>query len=821
MKIMRKRNKNGFTYVVAIGILGLLAFMGIFLMQSSSAEYSQTSMSVYRTMGRQLAEAAADEAVVQLEELLKNKGDDGFFKALIQQAATSGPSREIKGKRGKTGLLTSFGNDFNDLKNYVTQTNQLINLHVTRAGFTVDKVLPTIKDLRPIPQEVLDDLDNYYRPTDRDKGFDYINEELNYSRDWYGTLQIDVTLSLNKKPKATFNYQIRKDFKLLNLGPTARNYSYYSILGILINHNLPMASLNNEMGNQLSTLEKGRLFLWNLPFQSRVFLHGPAVIELENPNYELDTQYKGGYKIPDDLEGPGANLAFQYSDTFFGFSYLIDTRRCIFPQKHFWEWFTSKYEDKGDSESLGALYSPFISKATYIGGTLADRSAGFLDKLSGLVTNGYTDNFYVGRAVHQKFLPAGPFCRTPWRYVAPTPEASSPSWNNIKSAENLTFPKTDNRIRLEHRWDPEDDSVEKNTNIFCGVFALKYKNKLIGEETISVNQNIKYDDFSLTYYNEEEADTFLEKLGGALTSFGKNVFHAVASPFEMGFSLIQDAFSHFKADENPTEVTVEKQNRNLYPTNYKFKCKRMATRRLKDENCIPRDEEGNWILNGVYWMESLKITGDVTYVGTGTLFVENCPVVISGNVMAYRGPNDDGPPQGHLNIFYHPVQSYNGSGFYSEVNNVNYSALEKRMLIIENGSCVEASIYSLCGIKSKNGLNIPLEDFVDKYNMNPKDFWVKDGPWDHSIIKVKEGGANMVYGNYVNYFAMLNQQDDDLWVVHHDSNSFYCEPSEMGGVVLVQDLLDTDDNKRLEYEMKSHEFFMSPKIQSVGIKRGS
>ena len=70
---------RGFAYLVAVLILGLLAFMGIFLMQSSSAEYSQAAISVYRTMARQLAEAAAEEAFVMLEERFKDKTETGFF----------------------------------------------------------------------------------------------------------------------------------------------------------------------------------------------------------------------------------------------------------------------------------------------------------------------------------------------------------------------------------------------------------------------------------------------------------------------------------------------------------------------------------------------------------------------------------------------------------------------------------------------------------------------------------------------------------------------------------------------------------------------
>ena len=37
----KKLNKKGFGYIVAIGMLALLAFMGFFLMQSSATEYSQ------------------------------------------------------------------------------------------------------------------------------------------------------------------------------------------------------------------------------------------------------------------------------------------------------------------------------------------------------------------------------------------------------------------------------------------------------------------------------------------------------------------------------------------------------------------------------------------------------------------------------------------------------------------------------------------------------------------------------------------------------------------------------------------------------------
>ena len=93
-------NRQGFAYLVAVLILGLLAFMGLFLAQSSSAEYSQAAVSVYRTMGRQLAEAAADEAYVLLEERFKDKTETGFLQQLLWQASGS---QTPKGG-GSTGL---------------------------------------------------------------------------------------------------------------------------------------------------------------------------------------------------------------------------------------------------------------------------------------------------------------------------------------------------------------------------------------------------------------------------------------------------------------------------------------------------------------------------------------------------------------------------------------------------------------------------------------------------------------------------------------------------------------------------------------------
>ena len=53
---------------------------------------------------------------------------------------------------GSTGLNPTLLHDFTDLKDKVTQVLTLKDYHMTRAGFTIEKILPNIKDCRPIPQ---------------------------------------------------------------------------------------------------------------------------------------------------------------------------------------------------------------------------------------------------------------------------------------------------------------------------------------------------------------------------------------------------------------------------------------------------------------------------------------------------------------------------------------------------------------------------------------------------------------------------------------------------------------------------------------------
>ena len=251
MKALRKTNKNGFTYIVAIAMLGLMAFMGIFLMQSSSSEYSQTALSVYRTMAKQIAESAAEEASIALEEQFKNK-DSKAFDYLMKKAASSVSKRA---DNGTSKVYFNILDIFPDVKDKIEQTNYLRECQISRAGFVIESIDATIEDIRPIPQGPLDFDACYYRPTDRVSESGDVNKpfDTGMSKDWYCSLVIHVKVSLQKQRKFTVNYRMAKDIKVLNLGPIARNYSFYSILGVYIPNYADQATIESCVKNNLNS----------------------------------------------------------------------------------------------------------------------------------------------------------------------------------------------------------------------------------------------------------------------------------------------------------------------------------------------------------------------------------------------------------------------------------------------------------------------------------------------------------------------------------------------------------------------------------------
>ncbi len=847
---LRKRNKSGFTYVVAIAMLGLLAFMGIFLMQSSSAEYSQTSLSLYRTMGRQLAEAAAEEAAVYIEEQLKDKSQSGF-EQLLKKAGESGPARIDKpGTGGKwpTGLSPDFLDGVMDLSSKLSESKMLLT-HIPRAGFNIDSVTATIEDIRPIPQGPLDkdycytnntEESNYYTPTDRYANNKFYPFDTQYSKDWYGTLHIVVKVSLKKQPSMKINYSLSKDLKLVNVGPIARNYTYYSVVGVYVSDYSSDAAFQADMKNALNrggglVNEKGRLILWNQPFLSRVFLHGPAIINLENPNIGKDFQNDPhgvyGYLPQEGKEdcGMGPSMAYQYSDTFYGFSYFEPENRCLYPKRSFKQIWGSEdnIPTKNDSDYLSSISFSTVNDATVIGGYYQHKDRGIFERLKSFFDNNVSDKYLVGTNQNQIFLPAGPFCRTPWRYVSKSGSSSTgfrylpnSKLNQTNNQEVYEFPKTDPEIRLEHRWNPSDEKLSESYKICSSVIPFVVRN--IGWDDDDRQAQLK--EFSLSYHNDKGSETFLGKLAESFGNIFSPLWNFVTSPFDaIGTTLASAYNKYLKKPEKVPETEEEKVFNNLFPTNFKFNLMSVVTKRFKDENEIPTDEKGNWILNGIYALDSLTITQPVCYVGTGTIIVgKNTPVEILGDVVAYREKPGD-PPQGHLNIIYHPVDKAlrdNGPGGIND--------LENRLLTIRgSGITIEASVYSYLGVRSIGDCNITKEELVSDYYMSPKlptDLWINPNTNKADYMNGIMEKANCIFGNYINYYMFSSKQEDDLWVIHNFDDPYFFIKDDENKVRLVQDYLDEENTKAggfsdaaLEYEKMCHEFFMSPKIQHIGI----
>lgn len=791
-------NRQGFAYLIAVLILGLLAFMGLFLAQSSSAEYSQAAISVYRTMGRQLAEAAADEAYVMLEERFKDKSETGFMQQLLWQASTS---QTPKGG-GATGLNPTLLHDFSDLKDKITQTLTLKNYHMTRAGFTIEKILPNIKGCRPIPQGPLDDITWYHRSPDRKDGFDN-----HYSRDWYLVIQLDITVALQKQRKFKIDYTISRDVKLLNLGPIARNYTLFSING----HRIPkgdaatvQATLRHEMN--MPNSPGGRLILWNTPFQSRVYLHGPSIINLENPELGRpgERQFGGGYNIYDPkYPKPGENQAFQYSDTFYGMSYLPTMGRAIFPSKTLWDsiavWWRPGKERKSDKIANRDTYLNLFTDETAYGGLLPHRERTFGEILGDISSRGIQDTYFRGSNVTQKFLPGGPFCRTPWKYVST--QALKPLYAPNQKPR-LGFPEDDEHLRIEHRWLAEDATVAEQSKIYARTFQIKYNNV-----TNNIRTPIKEElmEFSLSYYNDSDPEGFLGKLGYSLSSIGESFWRSFTMPFEAITVLAAPLVNKiWPGKDSMISAAAEQEFKNLFPNNFKLNFRSIVTRKMADESEIPRDAEGRWLLNGVYWLDSCQIENSVTYVGTGTIVVSQYnperPFKVRGSIVSLKA-DDKVTPLGHLNIFYNPSDE-------------TVSDTTDRMLIIEGyGNVIEASVYSCYGIRTTDGDVLDMTR-VGIYSDRPTN------DWDPDCLSQIIEKSNVVFGNYVNFYMCKNKQEADLWIVHNNNSPLYFNKIDTRFEV-VQKKLDEDEENRKAYELMTHEFFMSPKIMHVASMGGS
>ncbi|PKL48411.1 MAG: hypothetical protein CVV42_09820 [Candidatus Riflebacteria bacterium HGW-Riflebacteria-2] len=801
-------NRQGFAYLVAVLILGLLAFMGLFLAQSSSAEYSQAAISVYRTMSRQLAEAAADEAYVMLEERFKDKSETGFMQQLLWQASGS---QTPKGG-GSTGLNPTLLHDFTDLKDKVTQTLTLKDYHMTRAGFTIEKILPSIKGCRPIPNGPLDDDAAYHRSPDRTKGFDD-----HYSRDWYLVIQLDITVALQKQRNFRIDYTISRDVKLLNLGPIARNYTMFSING----HRIPsgdsatiQARLRNEM-NSPTTRAGGRLILWNMPFQSRVYLHGPSIINLENPELAAagERQFGGAYNIYDPkYPKPGINQAFQYSDTFYGMSYLPTMGRAIFPSKTLWDsiavWWRPGKDRKSDEIANRDTYLGLFTDETAYGGLLPHRNRTFGEVLGDISSRGIQDTYFRGTTAFQKFLPGGPFCRTPWKFVSPTLMGEDRylpnSTADFSGAVSKVFPKDDLHLRIEHRWRDDDVKVAEQSKIYARAYKIKYNNVTNNVETPPKEELME---FSLSYYNESDPEGFLSKLGYSLSSIGESFWRNFTMPFEAITVIASPLINRiWPGQDTIVSASAEQFFRNLFPNNFKYNFRGIVTRKLADESEIPRDAEGRWLLNGVYWLDSCQIDSSVTYVGTGTImvsqFTPDRPFKIRGSIVSLKA-EDHVTPLGHLNIFYNP-------------NDESISDTTDRMLILEGkGNMIEASVYSCYGIRTTDGDISEAELIaIGIHPDRPTNEWGGD-----CLSKISEK-SNMIYGNYVNFYMCKDKQEGDLWIVHNFNSPLYFDKYATG-YKTVQTKLDESEDNRKAYELMTHEFFMSPKIMHVASMGGN
>lgn len=781
-------NRRGFAYIVAVLILGLLAFMGMFLKQTTSTEYTHAAFSVYATMAQQLAEAAADEAFVQIYKLFKDGSADGKKGPLMRQLSTS----NFPENGGSSGLNPTLLDVPPSFKKYVTQTNALILIHMSRAGFEIEKVEPRIKDCRPIDHRPLTKPECVYLPKDRaNQSFD-----TTMSKDFYLSIGFDVTVAVTSgMKKSRFFFQITRDMKVVNVGPIGRNYTLFSCLGVDPNR-------ADEVANDLSR-GNGRLVLWNHPYQSRIYIHGPAVIGLENPDADPVSDDKAemyGAFMQSSTDGkPGFNLAFQYSDTYNGLSYLP------FPARSLWErkdlsWSDNLDNTKHDNmETMMDSGKQMFEYSTYKKGYIPLREKTEWNALK--LISGITQAEYVrGTRKKQVFFPAGPFCRFPWKYV---PARRRPNYS--PNQKDDAWPEPDNELRIEHRNLLNDDDVDEQTKIYAEMrhFVLREYFGIRKLDTAGDWPKLQMPEFSLSYGNTRDAESFWDAVGMVITGIAKTIWNTISTPAKLvwrGGSLLVGLVIK-PHDPSAPGAMSDADLRNFYPTNFKIFFK-AATHKLRNVGDIPKDKDGIWLLDGLYWLDTFETTGNVVYKGKGMIFVGDNfkPAVIRGSMIAYR--NSDGSrSDSHLTLVYYP---FNSNGTMPDLN-------QCQLTIEGKGNNIEASVFSLAGIRTTEGA-MTEADFR-ACGMNPEDTSTQ---WKTTLKTADmRSKVNSITGNYVNFFMKKSRIEGDLWVFHDIYNPMYFTKGADNILGINQTAEDKDKSVAEAHEIAAHVVVMSPRIQHM------
>ncbi|HEY9069204.1 MAG TPA: hypothetical protein VIV61_03050 [Candidatus Ozemobacteraceae bacterium] len=778
-------NRRGFAYILAVLILGLLAFMGLFLKQTTSTEYTHAAYSVYATMAQQLAEAAADEAFVQIDKLFRDGSADGKKGPLLRQLATS----DYRDKGGSTGLNPKLLDVLPPFKNYVTQTNALISLHMTRAGFEIESVQPRITDCRPIDHRPLTKPECMFIPKDRaDQSFD-----TTMSRDFYLSIGFDVTVAVTSGlKKSRFFFQITRDMKVINVGPIGRNYTLFSCLGV--DPRDP-----SEVANDLSRGD-GRLVLWNHPYQSRVYIHGPAVIGLENPDTNPASADKGemyGAFMQTSPDGkPGFNLAFQYSDTYNGLSYLPYPARALWEGRDYSYW-NNLDNTKKDLDTMTENEKKMFGHNTYKKGYLPQREKTYWADLGKFLTTGISElqkEYVRGTRKKQTFFPAGPFCRFPWKYV-PVRRKAAYAPNQVED----TWPNPDPDLRIEHRSLLNSTELDEQTKIYGEVrhFIIRNAGGIRILDTTNNYPRLEMPEFSLNYGNFRDAEGLFDAIWSGVKDLAVGAWRNITTPAKLlwhgGSALVGIVIK--PQDPKAPAAMNDTDLRNFYPTNFKFFYK-AATHKFKSVSDIPKDKDGIWLLEGLYWLDTFETTGNVVYKGKGMIFVGDNfkPAVIRGNIVAFRNP-DGTRSDSHLTIAYHP---FNSNGTQPDLN-------QCQLIIEGKGKLIEASIYSLAGLRTTGG-SMTEADFRE-CGMAPEDTPAK---WNTTLkLPTLREKIVAIYGNYVNFYMKKSRIDGDLWVFHDINNPMYFKHDPSTNNWMIKQTYDEAD------EIAAHAVVMSPRIQHM------
>ncbi|MFC1744228.1 hypothetical protein ACFL35_09540 [Candidatus Riflebacteria bacterium] len=740
--IIYNQKRKASALIMAITVLAIIALMATIISFSTSQETDQMNKAVYRAICLQLAEGACNEvAGILLQDIANQSWCKGAYEMAVQSDI---------GKKFNAKLPANNPYVGGELKDQCQYTKKLCQDFAGFVGnFTLESVTVKLLEVQPILYKsgIMDER-RYYSPIDRSPApyskpvpFMPARER----RDWQGQYEIIAAVSYRGVGAKA---RIIRDLKIVNVGPIARQYSLFSMLGAAkqaeVEHDLNLGGqliINNNKYKGTQARHPDTNAIANLEGRARMYLRGPYLVKVERPEKYCKS---GSSTVPD------SKVVYDGDQGFKGWS-LLPEPRCLWsirgnangyipvnpPEKSWWD----------DVKN-------FVKGVTYQGGK----------------------TYYRGSIPHkqQKFIPS--FEKLLGRPRGP------------KSSKSAHKDCDENSYEIEHYWDPADKKEEEKHRIL-GVFNQASHN-YTGGITLDPTKP-KY--IPLRFNNVKPATGFWSKAYNIFKNLGPLVIFGPIGKYLI--NQVGDLLGGWFTS-NPQSLFTSPKAMNILPGNYKEFHKAairvvpdLSDLYAKDMPWTPAKDESKYNfpdgrtnghahlpLNGIYVVtKKCNFDRETTFTGNGLIACYRpAPnlMTISKSIHpplikpTYPQPVVPPPKGGVLTLVYHPMRGGGttnpGKGSWGDKDNdyLDFKVGQGKAIILFN-----VSLFSMNGIKTKPGSQVHIE------------------------------------GNYVNFFMKKARQKGEV-VINYPTSSLQLKPTPQKPYAPFREGNKKDYLKHTDYSVK-------------------